>query len=266
MEEIRMNNKLRVGAVLACLLVVSQSGALPFLKDKVGDVDLPNPWGVGIDLFSMNQDYAISQLAFDLPGAALGNPNGILVDSKAQSQTLKLDAWVFPFLNVFAMAGHVKADTTVDLSNAQVSLGGQPLPLGDLDLNYNGLVYGGGLTAVIGGKSWFTSVTATFTDTDLSGDFKTSVKSTTIQPRIGLIRGNWQFYVGGFYLDTEEDHVGAIGLPGLGVIPFAVSLSQKDDWNYSTGVHYEFSKGLDMAFELGLGDRQHTALNFTHRF
>jgi len=261
-----MNQRIRIYLILFCLLLGTQSLALPFLKDKVGDVELPKPWGIGIDLFTMNQDYDISQLAFNLPGAELGNPGGILVDSKAQSQTLKLDVWVLPFLNVFAMAGHVKADTAVNLSNAQISIGGQALPLGVLDLNYNGLVYGGGLTAAVGGKNWFTSVTATFTDTDLSGDFKTSVKSTTIQPRIGIIRGNWQYYVGGFYLDTEEDHVGAIDLPGLGVIPFAVSLSQQDDWNYSTGVHYVFSKSSEMAFEVGLGDRQYTLLNYTHRF
>jgi hypothetical protein len=252
--------------VLFGMVMSAQTMALPFLKDMVGDRELPKPWGVGLDLFTMNQDYDVSSLTFDLPGAALSNPNGIDVNSRVQSQTIKLDAWVFPFLNVFGIAGHIKANTAVDLSAAGANIGGQPLPLSVLDLDYNGLVYGGGATLAFGGERWFSSITATFTETDLSGDFKASVSSTTIQPRIGLIRDNWKFYVGGFYLDTEEKHSGAFGFPGLGVIPFAVSLSQKDDWNYLTGIHYNFSSSKELSFEVGLGDRQHTLLSFTHRF
>lgn len=42
----------------------------------------------------------------------------------------------------------------------------------------------------LAGDRWFASVTATFTDTSLSGGFNSSVKATTIQPRIGLRVGD----------------------------------------------------------------------------
>ena len=44
---------------------------LPFLKDKVpDDVELPLPWGIGLDFYTMEQEYDIDFLSFDLPGIA----------------------------------------------------------------------------------------------------------------------------------------------------------------------------------------------------
>ena len=122
--------------------------------------------------------------------------------------------------------------------------------------------------AYVGYENWFGAVTSTFTDTDLSGDFDSSVSSLTIQPRIGLIRNRWQFWVGGMYLDTEEDHSGTIILPipGIPPVPCSVELEGSDKWNTAVGIGHTFSTKAHISFEVGFGDRDHTLFNFTFRF
>jgi predicted porin len=109
-------------------------------------------------------------------------------------------------------------------------------------------------------------VTSTWTDTSLNGDFDSSVKSFTAQPRVGLLWEKWAFWVGGMYLDTQEDHSGVVSLPVLGPIPFAVELESASKWNTSVGAGYAFSTRANLYLELGFGDRDHTLFNFTYRF
>jgi hypothetical protein len=237
---------------------------LPFMQDRVGDIELPLPFGIGIDYYTMDQVYDIDYLNFELPGISLGDPSLLDVTNDVQHFDLKLDAWVLPFLNVFGIIGHLESTTVIDLSRAPVQ--GLPFPLKELAVDSDGTVMGLGFTLVYGTENWFTSVTTTFTDTDLGGDFDSSVKSTTVQPRVGLIRNDWQFWVGGLYLDTEEKHSGIVELPVLGNIDFDVVLGGADDWNTSIGVRHVFSKKASLSFEVGFGDREHTLFNYNYRF
>jgi hypothetical protein len=242
----------------------SAESSLPFLKDRVGDAQLPLPWGIGIDFYTMEQDYRIDALQFQLPGLSLDDPSLIGVENNVQHFDIQLGVWLFPFLNVFGIIGQIDADTIVDLSKAPVE--GLPFPLGKLDVSYDGTVYGLGFTLAYGNENWFTTLTTTFTDTDLSGNFDSNVESLTVQPRIGLVRDDWQFWLGGLYLDTEESHSGVVELPVLGDVPFDVLLSGADKWNYGVGVRHVFSPKADLSFEIGFGDRTHTLFNFTYRF
>lgn len=261
----------RFAIVIALLLPLSlgaqESGRGPlFMKHLVEGQTFFDPWGLGIDFFTMEQDYEIEQLQFVLPGVAIEDPSNIRVRNEVQHLDVKLDVWITPFLNVFALVGHVDADTYVDLS--QVPVAGLPFNLGTLPVTYDGTVYGVGLNLVYGGERWFAALNNTWTDTDLGGDFESSVESFAVQPRIGLVRGGWVAWLGGMYLDTEESHRGAISLPlpGLPPVPFSVDLTGVDHWNYAVGVGYVFSPGAHLSLEVGFGDREHTLLNYTWRF
>ena len=258
--------------VLMIPLGVSAESRLPFMKDKVGDVELPLPWGIGIDFYTMDQDYDIESLMFNVPGLSLDDPTLIDVTNDVQHFDIKLDAWILPFLNVFGIVGHIESDTVIDLSRAPVQ--GLPFPLGKLTVATDGTVLGLGFTLAYGNENWFTSLTTTFTDTDLGGNFDSNVESTTIQPRIGIVRGQWQFWVGGLFLDTEETHTGSVdlplaivnGVPTLVPVPFDVVLGGSDDWNTSLGARHVFSEHASLSFEVGFGDREHTLFAFTYRF
>lgn len=269
-----MKKSLPTAALLACALLVSaplsaddNQGPL-FMKDMLGDREFFEPWGIGVDFYTMDQQYSIENLQFELPGVSLPDPSLLQIDNDIQHLDLKLDVWLTPFLNVFGILGHVDADTVVDFSNAPIT--GLPVPLNKLPISYDGTVYGGGVNLIFGTENWFGAINTTYTDTDLGGEFDSSVSSLAIQPRLGLIKDKWQFYVGGMYLDTDEKHSGTITLPIPGIppvpVPFKVELKSADHWNYAVGVAHTFSPKLHLLLEIGFGDRDHTLFNFTYRF
>ena len=252
--------------ILAMLLPVTSlaDSALPFMKDLAGDAKLPRPWGVSIDFYTMDQDYDIKDLMFNLGDVSLGDPSLLKVTNDVEHYDLQADVWLLPFLNVFGLVGRVKTDTVVDFS--QVEIVGLPFPLTTLPVSSKGTVWGLGFTLAYGTENWFTSVTTTFTDANLSGGFDSSIKSSSVQPRIGLIRSNWQFWGGGMYLKVDEKHSGFFELPPLGDVPFAVELETKNNWNYTVGARYLFGERANLSFEYGFGKRTHTLFNFNVRF
>lgn len=251
--------------LLAVLIPLSSSAdsRLPFMKDLAGDANLPRPWGLGFDFYTMDQDYDIKNLTFALPGVSLGDPSKIKVTNKVQHFDIQGDVWLLPFLNVFGIIGKVEIDTLVDFSQADIV---PPIPLGTVPVSFDGTVWGGGFTLAYGTERWFTSVTTTFTRTSTSGDLESKVSSTAVQPRVGLLRDSWRFWVGGMYLKTDEKHSGVFDLPYIGPVPFDVELETQDNWNYAVGVGYAFTDRANLSFEAGFGNRTHTLFNFNVRF
>ncbi len=237
-----------------------------FMRDMLGDQEFFEPWGIGFDFYTMDQQYDIKSLQFDLPGVSLPDPSLLEIDNDIQHLDLKLDAWLTPFLNVFGLLGYVDAETVVDFSAAPIT--GLPVPITKLPISYDGTVYGGGFTLIYGSEQWFAAATTTWTEANLGGQFDSSVSTISVQPRIGLVRNRWQFWVGGMYLDTEEDHSGTLQLPIPGVPPvaFNVELEGAEKWNYAVGVGHTFSPRAHLSLEFGFGERDHTLFNYTFRF
>jgi len=259
--------------LLALLLLLplttnaGESGYGPlFMKDLVDEGDFFAPWGIGVDFFTMKQDYKIKSLDFQIPGIGDIDPSLIDVTNNLATYDVKMDVWVTPFLNVFGLIGRLNAHTYVDLS--KVTIPGLPVSLGTLPVSYDGTVYGGGVNLVYGTQKWFAALNNTWTNTSLNGDFDSSVSSFTIQPRLGIIVDGWTLWGGGMWLDTSEKHSGTISLPvpGWPPVPFNVELQTLNRWNYAVGIGRIFSPQATLAFEVGFGDRTHTLFNFTYRF
>ncbi len=232
-----------------------------FGSDLAGDREVQLTWGVGVNFFTMYQDYDIARLDVDIPGIVIDDPSLLEVSNDVWHLDVKLDAWVLPFLNLFMIGGYIDGGTTVDIRALQL-----PLPVDRFLVDYDGESYGAGATVAVGGQRWFATVTGVYTETSLSGDFDSSVEATAVQPRLGLVRGPWQYWVGGMYLNTEERHSGTITLPFLGAVPFDIELEEKDQWNFAVGTRYEFSKKFDATLEIGFGDRESTLLYVGYRF
>lgn len=252
--------------LLAALIPLSSSAdsGLPFMKDMAGDRELPRPWGIGVDFYTMDQKYDIKDLSFSLPGVSLGDPSNIKVTNEVQHFDFQGDAWILPFLNVFGVIGKVDIDTVVDFSQVQIT--GLPFSLGELPVKFDGTVYGGGFTLAYGTEKWFSSVTTTFTKTNTSGDLDSKVNSTSVQPRFGILRNSWRFWVGAMYLKTDETHSGNFDIPYIGPVPFSVELETADKWNYVVGAGYAFTDRAALRLEYGFGNRNHTLFNFNVRF
>ncbi|MDH4125973.1 MAG: hypothetical protein OEW64_10540 [Gammaproteobacteria bacterium] len=283
-----MKTRTLIIAALLSLPFAAQADAL-FGNDMARDRYLPRTWGIGIDYFNMSQPYQIDSLSLvdtlDTPGgpvpvdlaAALlmgQDPNVLDIDNDIRHGDIKLDVWVLPFLNVFGIYGQIDGATHIDLRVLNLPL---PPQTNSLTIDYDGDVYGGGIVLAVGGDRWFGSVTATVTDTSLSGDFKSSVGATTIQPRIGLrFPDHTEIWLGGYFLDADEKHSGTVDLD-LGIVGgglpvdaqdavFAVDLSQQEDFNFSVGTHMMFSDAWEATIEVGAGDRRTVLANFTYRF
>lgn len=251
-------------------VAVSNTGPL-FMKDSLEGFDFFAPWGVGADIFIMQQDYNIKKLEFVLPGVPDIDPSLVDVSNDVQNYNLRGDVWLTPFLQVFALVGYIDADTSVDLSQVSLDVLGFPLP--GFGVSYDGTVYGAGFNLLYGTDKWFATLNNTWTDTSLSGDFDSSVSSYTAQPRIGLVFDSWTVWTGGMYIDVDERHSGSFELPipnpatGANLrVPFRVDLEASEKWNYVLGVGKVFSPRATMFLELGFGDRTHTLMNFTYRF
>jgi hypothetical protein len=271
--------------LLAVLAAPLASHADALLGNKMaGDRNLPRTFGIGIDYFNMRQPYALDGLTLidtgpvdiDLGQVLLQDPGILPIDNEIRHADLKLDVWLFPFLNIFGIYGQIDGRTRIDLGVL-----GLPLPpeTNALTINYDGNVYGGGFVLAAGGDRWFVSLAGTFTDTDLGGDFDSSVKATIYQPRVGLRFGDHtEFWVGGYVLDAEEKHSGRVdldlGLVGAQLPPpidgqdvaFDVDLSQDEDFNWSVGTHMTWGEAWEATVEVGAGDRRTALANVTYRF
>jgi hypothetical protein len=265
-----MNIRCILTLVALALPMSAQADAL-FGNDMAGDRKLPRTWGIGIDYFSMDQPYQIDSLTFT-PVLPIGDPTLLPVNNDIEHVDLKIDVWVLPFLNLFGIYGQIDGETAVDLSGT-----GLPLPPNarTLIVDYDGDVYGGGAVLAFGGDKWFGSVTATFTDTSLGGDINSTVKASTIQPRVGLRFGDHtEVWIGGYYIDAEESHNGTIIVDLGPLIPpgvpfpldFDVDLSQAEDFNFSVGTHMMLSDSWETTIEVGGGDRRTVLANLTYRF
>ena len=246
--------------IMAGIVATSAIAGLPFKRDWAGDHELPLPFGVGIDFYSMEQPYLLDSLTFDLP-FTLPNPELIEVDNKITYFDVKFDAWLLPFLNVFAVVGDLDGETLVDFTPL-----GLPLPVDSLIAKYDGLVYGGGVVLAVGGDHWFAATTTTYTQTELDGDFESSVTAWTNQIRVGYHHRRFEIWAGGMHLRAEENHKGVFDFPVLGGVPFEVKLSEEKAWNTTLGLKVNFSKHLELVVERGFGDRETWLGAFVYRF
>ena len=264
-------------ALLAMILPLAAQADALFANGLAGDRKLPRTWGIGIDYFYMRQPYQLDALSFSPPVLPITDPSILPIDNRIRHTDIHFDVWVTPFLNVFGIYGTIDGDTTINLGVL-----GLPLPpnVNSLLVDYDGDVYGGGIVLAVGGDKWFASVTGTFTDTNLEGDFNSSVEATTIQPRLGLRFGDHtELWVGGYFVDATEKHSGTLSIdlgpliaPPGGPIPrpidldFAAELSQQQDFNPSIGMHMMMSDAWETTIEVGAGDRKTVLANITYRF
>ena len=82
-------------------------------------VDLPLPWGIGINYLYMKQGINIDRIglsANDNPTQDVDFIKFKQVTSQVHSISIRPDLWVLPFLNVYGIFGVGSANTTVDIS------------------------------------------------------------------------------------------------------------------------------------------------------
>lgn len=223
---------------------------------------LPMKWGIGFTIYDQTQPYDIVNLMVPLAGLDIGAAEDLKIENNTDSYHVKLDYWLAPFLNIYALGGYIDGTTIVKLSDVDLGL---PILLNDIRIDYTGIMYGGGATLAFGGKGWFTTLTYDITRTDLDVT-SSSVQGWVLTPRVGLVFGGAAVWVGAMYQQAEETHEGVWHMPFLGDVPYYVELEQSKPWNYQIGMTAGLSEHWNLTLEGGVGSRTSVLANLEYRF
>lgn len=253
---------------------------------------LPLPIGISAIYVSNVQDQTMTDLNVSL-GKGVVPPKdvelrpypAVSIDSKSDTQSyqLKADVWVTPFLNAYAIIGKLTGDASVtvniDLADApeicvpdpRPTLPGAPprppicsdneftgsfrLPIkSQVDRTTATL----GLLGAFAIDRWFTSVTASYTESygDKNSDISTINAGVRAGRRFFLGRGNGLTpYFGVNYLDIDTRVRGVATLPdafpngdGLNV-RYDVQVDNADKYSGIAGLSFGFKNGMGIQFE-----------------
>lgn len=275
----------------------TESRVLPIWGDeaRARGYDLPEPFGVSYGYMNLRQDVVVDKIGFSSnSGLDLGKILTIETGhtrSKNQSHMLKLDTWVFPFMNVYGVYGKTKGSSTTNLTNVEAKLGPFKLPIGKnlpFELDYEGKSYGGGVTFAGGYNQFFSTLDMNYTRTSLDildGD----ITAFVVTPRIGyefifepLIAGQGntkvQVWTGAMYQDITQRFKGNISnldLPPelnkwMALAPadtkFDVEQHLAHKWNNTVGARVELTRNFNVLTEVGFNNRNSFFISGEFRF
>ena len=270
--------------------------------------ELPAPFGININYMNMRQNIDVDSINFT--GLALTGPFGksIPLDNafkinvgdtreKSQTETMKLDAWLLPFMNVYGLIGHTEGHSVSQIGvgiNGPAGKTYHPANLQNLQfkLDFKGTTYGVGTTLVGGVGNWFTAVDANYTQTQfdiLDG----SIDAFTVSPRIGyrfstpgidaihLPSGKLNVWVGSMYQDVQQEFKGSLddlNMPSEMLQKlvdlanqshngrFDVKQHLQSPWNVLLGAQYEITRSFNITTEVGFAERNSFFVAGEYRF
>jgi len=238
---------------------------------------LPLPFGVSVYYMHQEADYDATSLhatAGGYPVPGLGAHAISYIHNDVDEVNAKFDWWAQPWLNFHAIFGWVsgEADAGLDLPPQLLQmLGGMK----GFKVDYNGIVYGGGMTLAAGYKSFFASVTGNYTwaDVDLQGgaglalNDANNIGTLVITPKVGWRFDKGSVWVGAFYQSTEHTQYGRFNLgPPLGSINFNATVKDAAPWDFIMGGEYKITEHLILTGEVGLGSREQVLVGTSYRF
>lgn len=268
---------------------------LPFFGQEVIDLgfELPLPFGVSVIPASFEQDLTLSDLRIGSGGVATRPIESLNFDNPSVKNTalqLKFDAWLFPFMNVFATVGQVDGRATVPLS----LLGQDLLPdrcdrpiatpafcdqvfSATVKPDYDGTNWSIGTTLAMGWDRFFFVLPMVYAVSDID-ILNTDVDAINISPRFGINAdlgryGDIAIFAGATYLKAEVEVAGDVvfdnpGDPGKDLtLSYRLVEENKDPWNAAIGTNWQLNQRWGLLLEVGLGGtRDDVIAGLTYRF
>ena len=270
---------------------------LPFLGQKVISLgyDLPDPYGGALVGSLVKQSLQISNLQVSTSGDASGpyvSVDDFVTFDQSFAEALaveaKFDLWLFPFLNLFVVAGKMDGEANVPLEvgveGALDFLGlgavcpdNPPIPSlrpGFCDENvpidaqpkYTGTNVGIGTILAGGWRQYFVAIPLTYVYSDLS-NLKDNIKTFNAEILVGRTFDlkhpdrQLEFFIGGNYLDADQHISNSIILPLSEIDPslddvelfYQIDEKNLDKWNYIVGGQFQISRKWAIATQVGFG-------------
>lgn len=168
--------------------------------------ELPKSYGINVNYMNIHQNIDVKSISFDslmfsqkIFGKLIQLPipsDAFKIDvhstrQRSHTETLRLDAWVFPFMNIYGVVGHTKGRSIskIDVGSNIPAVDKIIKKIGDMDgidfvLNFKGTTYGLGTTFAGGVGNWFGLLDLNYTRTKLN-IIDGNIKAFTLAPRVG---------------------------------------------------------------------------------
>jgi hypothetical protein len=221
-------------------------------------IDLPNPFGVSLFAVTMSRDIGVTDVRVTLPGneeASIGDIASFGVRNTTTLGAVKVDAWILPLLNVYALAGHTWTDTRLDAAVTIDRIIGEPVVVKvTQDSDVGGPLLGLGATAVAGYGPWFVMADANYNYSDID-EFVGGIAAWFLSARTGwsgpLDWGSWKAWAGVAYLDADR----TITMQGesaiLGIVTVDIDQRPVNPTTLQAGGSIGIRKRWDLMVEAG---------------
>jgi hypothetical protein len=249
--------------------------------------ELPPPLGVCGNVFSQKMNFRV-------PKVTLGGHSGGLLDIgnlvrvgnvkiQETAATCRVDGWVFPFLNLYAVAGYVEGKADIELRPGFLPILRSRGPSYKLKLKYEGPTAGFGGTLAGGFKPFDSRPTLVFGLTDLNFtrtyldfdrvvSYLPGVDVTVFSTRLGVRERilehspfgevHASLWGGGMWQGVQEVMAGSV----FHALNFRARAEAVNPWNTLVGGRLEIGKNAVVTVEVGLGDRKSLMLEAALRF
>lgn len=268
---------------------------LPFFGQAVTELgfELPLPFGISVVPATFEQDLTLRDLNLGLQGEADRPIEAVNFQNPSVRNTalqLKFDAWLFPFMNVFATVGRVDGRATIPLT----VLGSELIPeqcdrpvvtpdlcerelSGTAKPEYDGTNWSVGTALAMGWQQFFVVLPIVYAVSDID-ILDTDVDALNVSPRIGINvdlerYGDLSLFLGATYLKAEVEVAGqitfetGIGQDGSTTLSYRLVEENRDAWNGTIGGNWQVTPAWGVMLEVGAGgSRTDVIAGITYRF
>lgn len=245
---------------------------LPILGQKAIDAgeEIPLPLGISVAYYYVSRDINVKSVSASLndnPLRPLDDYINFDVSTRVQTTSVRLDAWILPFLNVYGLVAALDNESDI---RATVNIGGTDYPI-QADGSFSGTGTGFGVVLAGGYMNYFMTIDANYIYSDLGDRFDTRFEGQIYNARAGwkgkINTHNTRIWLGASYWDTEREMSGSVPVGGQ-TVNFSVVQKPVNPGNVSLGFNYEFTKKVNMVMDYGfnLDDANIFLISLNYRF
>jgi hypothetical protein len=234
---------------------------LPLLADEAikRGYELPEPFGLGLVVTGLGNrkiDVTDVRVGLQNPPSSVSDFVALGSSSDVFNANLKFDAFVLPFLDVYALVGYVNNHSSTHAIITVPAPGPVPGNLTfekDIETHLEGMVGGVGFALATGFKNFFFVLDTTYIQSDMGFDDK--FKATIATVRAGY-RGRintlpLQMWLGAGSWDTAATAKGHTDLGNGQTFTFEADQKPHTKWMYDLGSNLEISKKLQLVLDVG---------------
>lgn len=238
-------------------------------------IELPRRFGVAMNFIFMERDIEVTDVTVKVgnrPPESISDRANFDVANRTTLSMMRFDAWVLPFLDLYAMAGQARTDTSLVASFEIAPPIGDPIPVVvEQNSRVDGPLYGGGATLVVGHGAFFAMLDANYSRSDLDL-FDGTIDALLLSGRVGWFRdtglGQWRVWTGLMYLDSSRTLTITTDIPVFGPTEVEVEQRPVNPTTLELGGSLSINRHWEILVEVGsnFDDAFLTVVSGSYRF